>query len=67
MLAERSASHVAHRRSCCRSAVVAARRKPPQITLQKKDKGGINISKMCTLTKLDDEAIKAIWCACSRS
>jgi len=35
-------------------------KKPPAITLRKKDKGGIIITKNVSLTKLDDEMIKAI-------
>jgi uncharacterized protein len=33
---------------------------PPDISFKKKDKGGISITKMCTLTKLDDATINAI-------
>jgi ribosome-interacting GTPase 1 len=34
--------------------------KPAEITFQKKEKGGVNISKMVKLTHLDEDTIKAI-------
>ena len=34
--------------------------KPPAITFRKKDKGGLNITSTITMTKLDNEEIKAI-------
>ena len=35
-------------------------KKPPEIKLLKRDKGGVQITKMVPLTKLDDETIKSI-------
>lgn len=35
-------------------------KKPPAIRLHKRDKGGVQITKMCPLTKLDDDTIKTI-------
>lgn len=33
---------------------------PPDIKLNRRDKGGVQITKMCPLTKLDDDTIKSI-------